>query len=73
MSRDEDVMRQIVGWFESDEAANTPYYVNLGRWAGSVVGPFPSQKAADSYIDTINWKGSRPTVVTVEAPQPPKK
>lgn len=46
-----------------------PYYVNLGRWAGNVVGPFDTYHEADSYIDRIDWKGSRPTVVQVARPE----
>ena len=46
-----------------------PYYVNMGRWAGNIIGPFDTFHEADQYIDRCDWRGQRPTVVQIARPE----
>lgn len=48
------------------------HYVNLGRWAESIIGPFDFHTEADRYIDTLDWCGLRPEVVTIAPPDEQK-
>lgn len=47
------------------------YYVNLGRWAENIIGPFDTTEAAERYIRGMkHWSGDqRPTVVTIASPK----
>lgn len=44
------------------------YYINLGRWANNIIGPFDEYVEADAYIDDIPYRGNRPTVVGIAPP-----
>lgn len=44
------------------------YYVNMGRWADNIIGPFETIARAEDYIDRTGWRGARPTVVQIAPP-----
>jgi len=48
------------------------HYINMGRWADNIIGPFDTHDAADAYIETVPWRGARPTIVTIQSPRKPK-
>jgi len=47
-----------------------PFYINMGRWADSVIGPFESREDANWHLNEIDWRGSKPTIVTIAPPSP---
>lgn len=49
------------------------FYVNMGRDLPTrIVGPFDTAEIAQAYIDTLDWRGAKPTVATLTPPLPEK-
>lgn len=51
---------------------NERCYINLGRWAAAIVGPFDNYTIAHNYIENLDWRGARPKVVGIAPPDPDK-
>ena len=45
------------------------WFVNLGRWADGVIGPFTTEGEAQTYADGLNYNGVPPKVVKASPPK----